>query len=87
MNLCSALFNFTHTDNVNSLIENITCGDILWVMAEQSNMSECDMLEWIIEHLNSSVTWSVYTEHGTRDNWPVLRLACDDLKFYLDYNH
>lgn len=87
MNLCSALFNFTNTDDVNSLIENITCGDILWAMAEQSNMSECDMLEWIIEHLNSSVTWSVFTEYGTRDNWPVLRLTCDNLKFYLDYSH
>lgn len=63
----------------------LNADDTLWSMADQNDIKEPTMSSWISDHLNSSVKCRVFQEHGPAGGWPVVKVECLDMIFFLDW--
>ena len=63
------------------LIEN----DILWSMADQNGMTECEMKDWVWSNICSKVKCSIIEENGPAGCWPVVKVECKDKTFFFDW--
>ena len=59
--------------------------DTLWSMAEQNNMSESDMQEWVWSSINEKVKCSIEEDVGTACGWPIIKVKCLDKIFFFDW--
>ena len=78
------LSRYTSSENIIDTINELKCIDTLWAMADQNDMKESSMEEWVEAHTESSVECRVFQEHGP-DGWPVVSIKCMDKLFYLDW--
>lgn len=62
------------------LIEN----DILWSMADQNGMTECEMKDWIWDHISQKVKCAIVKECGPT-GWPVVNVKRLDKTFTFDW--
>ena len=76
---------YTGSKDTHCIIEDLQCNDTLWVMSEQSDVTESDLAEWINEHWESSVSCKVFKECGQSTVWPVVSVKCMDKVFYFDW--
>ena len=67
-----------------NLIPELMCNDTLWMMADQNDMNESDMADWIKDHLESDVQCRIFQECGPAGGWPVVEVQCLDKVFYFD---
>lgn len=79
------LFRYTGSERVGDILNDIKCNDTLWVMAEQNDMKESEVSEWIDAHMETPVECSVFKEHGPAGGWPVVQVKCLDKVFYFDW--
>lgn len=59
--------------------------DTLWSMAEQNNMSESDMQEWVWSNIDKKVKCSIIEEVGPAGGWPIVKVECLDKTFFFDW--
>lgn len=83
--LHDVLSQYTGGDLWNDIYEDLNATDTLWAMADQNDMKESEMYDWISEHLDSSVECRVFQEHGPAGGWPVVEISCLNMIFYLDW--
>jgi hypothetical protein len=83
--LYDVLYKYTGSDVTSNIINDLKCNDTLWDMADQNDMKESDMEEWVTTHLDSSASCRVFQEHGPSGVWPVVEVKCLDMIFYLDW--
>lgn len=62
----------------------LTENDILWSMADQNGMTECEMKDWIWDHITQKVKCSIVEECGPA-GWPVIEVKCLDKTFFFDW--
>lgn len=79
------LSRYTSCENTSDIINELKCNDVLWAMAEQNDMTEDNMNEWIDSHMDSTVECRVFQECGPAGGWPVVSIKCMDKVFYLDW--
>ena len=79
------LSRYTACENFNDMINELKCNDTLWAMADQNDMKESDMEEWVEAHMESFVECRVFQECGPAGGWPVISIKCLDKVFYLDW--
>lgn len=79
------LSRYTLCENFNDIINELKCNNTLWVMADQNDMKESDMADWIELHTESPVECRVFQEHWHTSSWPVVSIKCMDKVFYLDW--
>lgn len=79
------LSQYTGSKNFNDIMDDLKCTDTLWTMADQNDMKESDMEDWIADHLETSVECRVFQENGPAGGWPVVSVKCMDKMFYLDW--
>lgn len=84
-NLFDVLSRYTDCDNIIDIMDELKANDILWAMAQENDMSEESMSEWIKSHLDNSVECRVFQEHGPAGGWPVVEIKCMDKVFYIDW--
>ena len=86
---CDELFDilskFTLCKDTDMIINDLKCNDTLWAMADENNMTESSLEEWINDHWESSVQCRVFQEHGPAGGWPVVEIQCLDRAFYIDW--
>jgi hypothetical protein len=86
---CEELFDvlsrYTDCDNIIDIMDELKANDTLWAMAQENDMSEDDMCEWIKSHLDNSVSCKVFQEHGPAGGWPVVEIQCLNMVFYIDW--
>lgn len=83
--LYDVLSSYTGCAKVNDIIDELKINDTLWSMAEQNDMHEDKMNEWVSTHWDSSVSCSVFQECGPGSEWPVVEIKCLDMVFYIDW--
>lgn len=83
--LHDVLSQYTGSDLWDDIYKDLNASDTLWAMADQNDMKESDMEDWISEHLDSSVECRVFQEHGPAGGWPVVKIECLDMVFFLDW--
>lgn len=83
--LHDVLSQYTGSDLLDDIYKDLNASDTLWTMADQNDMKESDMEDWISEHLDSSVECRVFQEHGPAGGWPVVKIECLDMVFFLDW--
>ena len=76
---------YTGSKDTHCIIEDLKCNDTLWEMSEQNDITESDLVEWINEHFESSVSCKVFKECGPCAGWPVVSVKCMDKVFYFDW--
>lgn len=67
------------------IYDDLCASDTLWAMADQNDMKESDMVDWLKDHLETSVQCRVFQECGPAGGWPVVEVQCLDMVFYLDW--
>ena len=83
--LYDVLSSYTGCAKANDIMDELKVNDTLWSMAEQNDMNEESMGEWIKSHLDSSVTCKVFQERGPAGGWPVVEIQCLNMIFYIDW--
>lgn len=76
---------YTGSKDTHGIIEDLKCNDTLWSMSEQIGATESDLVEWVNEHWESSVSCKVFKECGPCAGWPVVSIKCMDKVFYFDW--
>lgn len=86
---CESLYDvlqkYTGSKVTFNIIDDLKCNDTLWAMADQNNMKESDMEEWVATHWDSSAGCRIFQERGPAGGWPVVEIQCLDMVFYLDW--
>ena len=83
--LHDVLKQYTGSDLWNDIYNDLNANDTLWVMADQNDMKEPAMSDWIKDHLDSSVECKIFQEHGPAGGWPVVKVECLDKVFFFDW--
>lgn len=83
--LYDILSRFTACENLDDIIDELNCNDVLWAMAEQNDMDDSLMGAWVKDHIENSVECRVFQENGPACGWPVVSIKCMDKVFYLDW--
>ena len=76
---------YTGIKDTHGIIEGLKYNDTLWAMSEQNDIAESDLLEWINEHWESSVSCEFFNECGPCGGWPIVLVKCMDKVFYFDW--
>ena len=83
--LYDVLKQYTKFDLWDDIKDCLNANDTLWAISEQNDMKESDMSDWLSEHLDNSVECRIFQEHGPAGGWPVVKVACLDMLFFLDW--
>ena len=67
------------------ILDNLSADNTLYEIADQNDLSESDMTEWIKSHLDNSVECKIFHESGPHEGLPVVEVICLDMIFYLDW--
>lgn len=86
---CETLYDilkrYTESSTIEDILDNLDCSDTIFEMADQNDMSSQDMRLWINDHLDSFVECRVFQEHGPAGGWPVVKVECLGMMFFLDW--
>lgn len=83
--LYDVLSSYTGCAKANDIMDELKVNDTLWSMADQNDMKESDMKEWVTAHWDSPVSCKIFQERGPAGGWPVVEIQCLDMVFYLDW--
>jgi len=76
---------YTACEKCADIIDSLKCNDTLWIMADQNDITEDSMNEWVDAHMESTVECRVFQERGPAGGWPVVSIHCLDKVFFLDW--
>lgn len=79
------LARYTGCEKASDILNDLPCDDTLWAMADQNDMKESDMGEWVDAHMETPIECSVFQERGSAGGWPVVQVKCLDKVFYFDW--
>ena len=86
---CETLYDifskYTGNEYTSNIIKDLECDDIIWAIAEQNDIDEDSMKNWICDHFESSASCKVFQEQGPAGGWPVVEIKCLDMVFYIDW--
>ena len=82
--LYDVLYKYTGDKNTVDIISELKCNDTLWYMADQQDINESAMEDWINDHWDSFVSCKIFQDRGPT-GWPVVEISCLDMLFYLDW--
>lgn len=86
--LCEVLCNYTG-NSVNStydvLLDDLHTTDTLYSMAEDNDITESEMEEWIKDHFDNSVECKIFQERGHAGGWPIVKVDCLNMVFFFDW--
>lgn len=83
--LHDVLKQYTGSDLWNDIYSDLNANDTLWVIADQNDMKESAMSDWIKDHLDNSVECKIFQECGSAGGWPVVKVECLDMVFFFDW--
>lgn len=71
--------------DIYDIIEDLKCNDTLYSMAEDNDITESEMEEWIHGHWDSFVSCKIFQERGHAGGWPVVKVDCLNMVFFFDW--
>ena len=80
--LTDVLKAYSGEDRLSSAIADLETIDVIWSMAEENDMTEEDMKDWIVDNANTRVRCSVRNVTGRH---PEVRVVCADKVFSFDW--
>lgn len=67
------------------LLDDLRATDTLYSMTEDNDMTESEMEEWLRDHFDNSVECKIFQERGPAGGWPIVKVDCLDMVFFLDW--
>lgn len=83
--LYDVLCKYTGNSDYDKILKYLQSDNSLWMMAEQNNVTEQFMYEWVLEHLSASIKCSVFKELSNSGIWPIVKIECLNMTFFMDW--